>query len=169
MKAMMLSGLTLLLFGAGLSAQNQAPIRSLLRVHSSSSQSGHGQELTDEDVFIATDRSVERIASLAQNGSLLPPSWLHETKTATGSPADFATLTAVLADNQVGEQSGACSVPPPVALPSATGSTEITWYSRGIRKSVFVIVVNGASAPCSEEVLNISNGIQAYEVAAGVP
>jgi hypothetical protein len=32
-----------------------------------------------------------------------------------------------------------------------------------------VIEINGASAPCSEEVLNILNGIQAYEVAAGVP
>ncbi len=169
MKTMMLGGLTLLLFGTGLSAQSQAPIRSLLRIHSSSSQSGHGLELTDEDVFIATDRSVELIASLAQNGSLLPPSWLRERKTTTGSPAAFATLTAVLADNQVGEQSGVCSVPPPVALPSATGSTEITWYSRGVRKSVFVIEINGASAPCSEEVQNILNGIEAYEVAAGVP
>jgi hypothetical protein len=169
MKTITRGWLSLLLLGTALSAQSQTPIRSLLRVHSSHSQSGHGLELTDEDVFIATDRSVERIASLAQNGSLLPPSWLRESKTAIGSPADFATLTAVLTDNQVGQQAGACSVPPPVALPSAAGSTEITWYSRGVRKSVFVIEINGASAPCSEEVQNILSGIEAYEVAAGVP
>jgi hypothetical protein len=166
MKTITLGGLSLLLFGTALFAQFQTPIRSLLRVHSNYSQDGHGLRLIDEDVFIATDRSVERIGSLAQNGNLLPPSWLHERTVAIGSRTAFATLSALLADNRVSQQAGACSVAQ-TAAPSS-GTFEITWYSRDVRKSVFVVEINGTTPPCSQEVLNILNGIEAYEAAAGV-
>src|ERR1700709_1723880 len=106
MKTLMLGWLSLLLVGTVLSAQNQAPIRSLLRVHSSHSQAGHGLRLADGDLFISTDRSVESLGSLAQNVTLLPPPWLRVRQLVVGSPQDFATLNAALADNRVGEQSG---------------------------------------------------------------
>ena len=167
MKTAALGWLSLLLFGNVLSAQDQRPPRSLLRVHSNSYQEGHGFLLSDGDLFIAVDRSVESIGSLAQTGNPLPPPWLHQRQIAIGSAKDFASLTAVLAENRVGQQTGVCSVTS-VALPSAYGTTEVTWYSREARKSVFAIEVNGSTPPCPPEVLNLVSGIRAYTVAAGI-
>jgi len=166
MKITTLGWLLLLHLGSGLSAQTPPQIpRTLLRLHSTYRQAGHGLRLSDGDLFIWTDRSTTNIVSQASNTSLLPPPWVRDSKTAIGSSADFATLTAVLADNQIGQQTGNCSMP--MTVPD-TGTFEMTWYSRGFRKNVFVFEVNGKSPPCPPEIARIMNGIRAYVAAAWV-
>jgi hypothetical protein len=166
MKITTLGWLVLLHLGIGLSAQAQPPLtRTLLRLHSTFRQAGHGFRFIDDDIFIWTDRSTTVITSQASNTSPLPPPWFRESKTAIGSPADFATLTAVFADNQIGQQTGNCSVQ--MTVPD-TGTFEITWYSRGFRKNVFVFEINGTTPPCPPEIPRILNGIRAYVAAAWV-
>ncbi|MEA2692952.1 MAG: hypothetical protein QOJ16_2339 [Acidobacteriota bacterium] len=166
MKIVTLGWLLLLHLGLGLSAQAQPLIpRALLRVHASYAQSRHGLRLIDEDIFVSTDRSVEEIESFASNTSSLPPPWFRQSKTATGSAQDFATLVAVLADNQVGQQTGNCSVP--VTVSPDSGWFEITWYSRGLRKNVIVAQINGSTPPCPPEIARILHGIEVYAAAAG--
>ena len=169
MKALTLGWLLLLLLGMGLSAQAQPPIpRALLRVHASYLLAGHGLHLVDSDLFISIDRSVTAVVSLANNTNPLPPGWSRQSKSAFGSPEDFATLVAVLADNRIAQQTGNCSVQ--VTLISVSGTFEVTWYSRGTGKNVLAVNVNanGSSPPCQPEIARILSGIKVYSDSAGV-
>lgn len=161
--------LALLQLGLVLPAAAQTPARSLLRVHSSFAQARHGFRLADEDLFLATDRSIRSISTSVTNTSSVPPPWLQNAQVVTGSPAAFTTLTTLLADNRIGQlepQDGPCSGAFPISQ-GDSGTVEVTWYSRGQRKTVFVVEVNGSSPPCSPEILHIVNGIAAYVRAAG--
>lgn len=169
MQLTVVGGLLLLSVVLEGSAQAQTSIpRALLRVHSSFSQGGHGLHLADGDLFVATDRTVLGIVSRANNAGTLPPPWTFESKAATGSPRDFATLVAVLADNRIAQQTGDCSLVSAVS-PADSGSFEITWYSRGLRKKVILAEINGSLPPCAPEIARILSGIVTYALAGGVP
>jgi hypothetical protein len=158
-----------LLVGAVAVEAGGLPPHTVIRVHASYFGGGHGLVYWDEDLFILNDGTVT--ASLTRESpttSLPPPAWYAHIGTGAGTADDLATLYQALADGHVGIQSGGCAIQ---ACAPISGTYEITWYGRGVRRNTFVLSLDEPPPfpLCPPEVNAIVVAIEGYAAKAGVP
>lgn len=157
--------LTFILMAISGSAAMAQPPAAVLRVRASYNFGGHGLTIREQDLFVATDRTVDAV--LVENVTHSPQGarWLTRSIHSRAGASEYADLGRALGENRIGAQHGGCSVVFTVA-PTA-GRVDISWYGRGVRRNQFVVEINGDAPPCSGEVSQLFKAINTFARSAG--
>lgn len=140
-------------------AQSTKP---LLQLHTSVTYYVHGTQYADQYLFVAADGTAT--GQLVTADPVSGVGWLLSSKTARASAAQLKALQDALGRARIGAQTGGCSI---LLRFSSTGSAELTWYGRGLRKNAlaFPIVNVSDENPCPPELQALFQAIDDFSAA----
>ncbi len=151
------------LTGAAAPAAAQGVLRPLLTVHASVQPPTTCRFMSDVETFVSTTGFTQQVA-IGGNECQSFVSWLSGTSTVQASPTQVGALRTALDANHVGLQGGACALPLQFLF---SGSYEITWYGRNLRRSDVTVYLDAAPSPdlpaCPAEVCQILQAFIRFE------
>ncbi|HEY3567797.1 MAG TPA: hypothetical protein VGP73_07670 [Thermoanaerobaculia bacterium] len=143
------------------SAASAQAVKPLLQLRTSVTYYVHGTQYADQYLFVATDGTAT--GQLVTGDPVSEAGWLLSSKTARASVAQLKVLQDALGRARIGVQPGGCSILPRF---SSTGSAELTWYGRGLRKNALAFTISGdGENPCPPELQALFQAIDDFSAA----